>query len=324
MEEQYSDEITGQDGPSNKQDDINDNNESLVDNSMSSADDGGDFYNADESESPPTTEKEDKVTKKKFHEHIAEIQRIKYQALKENEALRAENERLSMLSNASAHTALQHYEEAASQRLQAAKEFKQRAYDSGDIKEQIDADIALSLAVSEIQTLNQKKAEHQALQQPYYQGSQQQQQYQQQPQYNQEIEAKRWVERNQWFNPASESYDDWMATEMHNYCNALDNNLYRAGLDSKIMGNEYFETIDNHARALADYRAKMGKGDLNMRGAPNTVSPVRGNGGLNQQNRQQQVKLSPDERNIARKLGLNDETYLQYKIADMRHNGDRR
>lgn len=267
------------------------------------------------------------VPKKKpnIGQRLSEVQRERYQALDEVRALREENERLRSLSDASTRTALNHYDQAVLQRLQAAKEQKIKALESGDIHAQTDADVALNMATAEYHDLNNLKAQQQINQENYY-DQQQQPQQQYDDSYKEPI-IRQWAAENSWFVPSSEDYDEALANEVHAYCNAFDNNLYRAGMAHGIMTPEYFQAVDEHINLV---RGKVGrnKGELQMKSSRGTVAPVRaGYNSSSQGTRHQQQareSLTAEERDFSRRLGLDEKTYLQHKIADKQKNAHKR
>lgn len=272
-------------------------------------------------------EPEPKPKKPNIGQRLSEVQRERYQALDEVRLLREENDRLRKLNTASTKTALDHYDQAVVQRLQAAKERKIKALESGDIHEQTDADIAISMATAEYHDLNNLKAQQQSNQEEYYQS----QQYQ--PPIDESYKeplVRQWADENPWFQQGSEEYDEELAYQAHHFCNRIDNELYRTGHGHEIMTPDYFNVLNEHMRIVKE---KMGRtnrgGDLNMRQTRGTVAPVRGSasggnysgGGRPQQSNK--VSLNSEERDLARQLGIDEKTYVQYKIADRQKNAHR-
>lgn len=258
-------------------------------------------------------------------QRLSEVQRERYQALDEVRALREENERLRQLNNASTQTALEHYDQAVMQRLQAAKDRKIKALESGDIHEQADADIAISMATAEYHDLNGMKAQQQS-NHDYY--NQQQQYPQQMDESYKEPVIRQWAAENSWFQPDSDDYDEELAHQAHYFCNRIDNELYRNGAGHEIMSPEYFNVLNEHMRQVKEKigRASRG-GDLHMRQSRGTVAPVsRGHSGGNyapQRTPQSKVALTGEERDLARRLGIDEKTYVQHKIADRQKNAHR-
>lgn len=269
-----------------------------------------------------------KKKKQNIGERLSQIQREKYQALDEVRRMREENEQLRQMANTSTQTALNHYDQAVQQRMQAAKEQKIKALESGDIQAQTDADAALSLAAAELYDMNMRKAEYETYKQPQYQ---QQQQPYIPPQQDPEVQYKvrRFVDENSWFNPQSDDYDPELASHLNGWCNQFERNMQSAGRGNEIYSDDYMYEVNKAARELYTYKHQQRGGDLPMKQSRGNVAPVRSSGF--QQNptqsrsgNQQQTKLSPEERDIAKRLGIDDKTYLQYRLADEQTNGHKR
>lgn len=267
----------------------------------------------DELEQPQVVEDEDKDKKHRINlgSRLSEVQREKYRLAEELRQTQEELNHARALADASTRTAMQHYDQAVMQRLQAAKEQKLKALESGDINAQTEADVALSLATSEYQNLANLKAQEQVYQQPHYQ--------QQTPQYQDNTPVVQdWIAENSWFHPSSEDYDADLAGEVHAYCNAFDNNLYRAGLGHQIMSPEYFQVLNQHINSIRNQNNTHKNGELRMRSSRGNVSPVRNGYNQGSSGGQHQIKLNPAERELARRLGVDERTYLQHKLSDER------
>lgn len=268
----------------------------------------------------------EKPKKNNIGQRLSEVQREKYRLIEESERLRVENDRLRTMADASTQTALQHYDQAVTQRMEAAKNQKIKAFESGDINAQMEADVALSMATAELQQLNHLKSQQQTYQQPQYQPQQPyQQSYEYQQQQNHNV-VKEWAENNTWFHPASDNYDEDLSNAVHAYCTQFDNNLYRAGQAHQIMSPEYLSLVDGYVQEARQYISQnKGRRDLQMKPSRGTVAPVRGGySGQSQQGSTQKVKLTAEESDMARRLGVDDKTYLQHRMKDESENGHRR
>jgi|SRR5882724_1835516 len=272
---------------------------------------------AQEEEASQPVEEKPKKKKVNIGERLSQAQREKWHALDELKAIREENDRLRAMTDVSTRTALNHYDQSVQQRLMAAKEQKIRALESGDIMAQADADVALSMATSEFQQLNNMKAQQEVYQQPHYQ----QQQY---TPPTREREVQEWASQNDWFHPSSDNYDDEMANEVHAYCNVFDNNLYRAGQADKIMSREYFDLLNEHIKAVKQNKYQSRGRDLQMKSGRGTVAPRSGYSGQSSGGSPRQPTLTADEADMARRLGVKDEDYLNHRKEDERNNGHRR
>lgn len=277
----------------------------------------------EEQEQEQPVEQEAKPKKKSnIGQRLSEVQREKFQALDENRRLREEVERLKGVADTSTRTALNHYDDAVNQRLNAAKEKKRKALESGDIDAQTNADVELGMATAEYQEANRLKAQQQMYeqqQQPYQQNPYQQQE--QIPPYhdpNAMYFAQEFVNENPWYDSRNEDYDQEMAYAMNHIVNGFDQNLRAAGLGNHIQRSpEYFATLRERAQELANYKRQLG-GDLNMRQTRSPVAPVRQGGFSSQNQSSKKMGLSAEEKEIARGMGLKDEQYLQYLEKEIR------
>jgi hypothetical protein len=271
-----------------------------------------------EGESEGEEEKPKEKPKKKYDigERLSRVQRDKYMALAEVEKLRQENARLQQMTDASVKASLNHYDQAVTQRLQTARDLKMKAYESGDIQAQTDADMALNMATNEYQEMMKLKAQSEVLNQPHYQ-----QQYQEpQPQGFEELAVLEFVDKNPWFNPRSEEYDVELTDAVHNYCNAFDNNLMRNGYGAYIGSREYMDVVHEKAQEIKQHiGGQRNKGQIPMRQSRGIVSGVRRAPSSSGQ-RQNGTLLSKDQIDLARRLGVDAKVYAQHWMHDKRTN----
>jgi len=264
-----------------------------------------------------TTKKRDKaqtrinhIMREKFHVE-AELQRTK--------ALLAETEKMRELSSVAG---MRQYEENAAARMERARANQIAAIESGDAQAQADANIEISAATNELHDLNNWK---------------QKTQYEKSNQYYQEppIEYSPvgdeilhdWVQENEWFNPNSPKHDRELAECVNHWSLQLDRRLISEGNAHKIRSSEYFDLIDDIARQAIEFRNNQQSGqrrDLNMKPVRGGASPVRGysQGGGGESQRKEM--LSPDERDMARRMGVTDKVYLQYRLKDQQENPNKR
>jgi len=266
----------------------------------------------DESEKEAIQEKKQKQ-RDPLKTQLNRERRAKYEALAEANRLKEELERVRQTAALTAQAAERHYDDNVMQNLERARQLKAQAIESGDSQAIVDADIALSAAVGEMQQLNSWKVQ---------QGIRNQQQSQQQsyqnvaPEVANELEIRRWGEENTWFNPQSEDYDEDLAKEAQLYSDLMEVELRRHGMNHLIYSPEYFDTLNTHVNTLRNMRDqnKWGRRDLNMRSAPTSVTPVRSGGYYSSE--PQKVVISSEERDLARRLGLDEKTYLKFKFKD--------
>lgn len=243
---------------------------------------------------------------------INQLQREKYQAIDEIHRISHENEQLRKMVDFSTQAAIKNYDDTVYHKLERARQRKEQAIESGDVKEQIDADVDLATATSEINYLNNWKAQQNYQNQYQEQQQQAQNNYQQPPHVSQSHEVQRWADMNPWFNPQSNDYDEELAEQAQLYADVLDARLYRSGRQNEIMSREYFETIDNYVNSIAPTQ-KFNQRNLNMKSSRNSVAPVR-SGGFASSSQTTQFKLTPEERNMAKMLGISEKEYFKGKM----------
>lgn len=257
---------------------------------------------------------------------LREEQYLHGQTYAEKERLRAEVERLQKVANASTQTALSHYEDAASQRLEMAKERKIRALESGDVQEQTDADVALMKATQEQQNLLNLKAREEVLRQDHYQAAPAARETDRggndRLAAQQDYELQRWVSQNQWFHPQSASYNPDMADAVQDFCEQFDHRIAQAGLQSQIGSPNYFNEVNKFVHQNFSQPQQPPKKDLSMR-TPNTpVGAVRQmrTGAAPQPTQRSQVKLTPGQQEMARRLnaslGIKEGEYARNVVLD--------
>lgn len=277
--------------------------------------------------------------KSNIGQRLSEVQREKFQALdqvrqlnEEIARMRQEQERLKGVADSSTRTALNHFDEAVKQRLNAAKEKKRKALESGDIDAQTEADVELGLATAEYQEANRLKAQQKMYddqrqtqdynnQQPYAQPYETgyQQPYQQQITPEVAYQVQQFSNENPWFDSRSEDYNEEMADVMNYVVRELDSNMARSGYGAYIQNSpEYWEVVNQRARELVQHKRQGMGGDLNMRQTRGPVSGVRQGGFSQGQPQSRQSRLSPEERETAKMLGLDEKTYLQYRTKEER------
>lgn len=263
---------------------------------------------------------------------INQIQREKYQALDEAHRLREEtqrlaeeNERLRQLAEYSTDAAEKHYEDGIKLRLKEAKQQKVQAIESGDIQAQVDADERMASATSELHAHNSWKATQTVKKEQQKRAMEYAPQQPQGP----SPYAQRWVEDNaNWFHPDSENYHPELAAEAESFADRLDAHLYRTGQQHLIQNSpEYFNEINTHMRNVYKQRYMQSEQrGLNMKQSRNVVGTVRGGMGNSgaMQRQTQKVSLTADEKDIAKKMDVTEQAYLQAKINDMRMNPGKR
>jgi hypothetical protein len=268
-----------------------------------------------------------KVRRENFR-YLNKIQELQNQLALERE----EAAQLRYLNDVSTQTALNHYEIAAKERLDRARDMKEAALESGDNKALIEADIALGKAVNEYETLRREKATQEfhvenemAAAQARMQAQQANpyQQYPARPTLTEENfnVAEQWVNENDWFNTRSSNYD----YERHMLANQLLDNLdaycYQNGLANKIGSPEYFEALNQqlgqYSQAKGAQMSKPSQQQASRQQAPRgVVAPARGRsmtGGSGSGVRGKEQPLSSAERSMIQRLGVTEKDYRLHK-----------
>lgn len=300
------------------------NSENLEDNfdseelENSDVSDDSDLQNDSEEYGDESHEVErEKPQKIDIRERLSQVQRERYQAMQEAEMLRQENESLRKTAEIASGQALQQYDENLKRRYENARIAKARAMEEGDIQSQIDADSDLAMISSELYQTNFIKAQNN------YQSSQHQPQnvYQEQKTPTHLIE---WGQKNQWMNNASPEYDHELASEVEDFCHQFNYNLQTNGQAHLIESPEYLYHVDRKVSEFINQRGRQ-KRELNMKQSRTPVSPVRSGYSQNQNSSvRQKVKPSQEEKDMARRLGVDEKTYLQFRLKDEKDNAERR
>lgn len=255
---------------------------------------------------------------------INEVTRQKYQAIEQMKsamdranALELENEQLRRLNSMQTNASALQQEATAKERLERAKERKALAIESGDIKGQVDADIAIAEAVSEVQKIDYDKTYRQVQQeydQQNYEAQQryaeaQMQQYQRPEEANRHI-AEKWLMDNEWFMKQSPNFNPKLHDEVQRLCDQLDATLYRSGEQYKIYSDEYFQYVNQQIPAL---QQRLGTRPA-MSKSQNYVEPVRG--GNQNYAQKQRVTLTSEQKDLIRGLGVKPEEYIKHMRSD--------
>lgn len=266
-----------------------------------------------------------------IRQRLSEVQREKFQYIKALTELQRENEQLRSSADLSSKAAMLHYEEGVAERLEKSRQLKLQALEAGDLQAQVDADIQMQAATADAINLNNWKAQ-QALQEKQAQAPG----YNEEAYYNamREQEVMKWASDNaSWFHPQSNNYDEWMANQVHAYCNEFDNNLFRNGQEHLMYTPEYFNVVNQHVNALQHSRRgnTSGRRELSMRPSGSAVSPVRGSHSAQSEytGQPKHYKLTSEEKEVVRMLksaGLNasEKGYLSKREKEIKERPDKR
>ncbi len=255
---------------------------------------------------------------------LEQVNHEKFQAIDALNRMQEENERLRQAANISTEAAVKHYLDTATMRLANARRSKADAYESGDTEKILDADTEYQLAINEAQQAQQWKASQE------YQANQARQQQYQEPEVplnpfqGKERVVSEWLSKNEWFDRDSENFDDALAAETEIYSARFNQNLINAGYGEQIGTPDYFNVINNHIASLKAQQQPTNRRNLNMSAPRGSVSSVRGGGRAFQGAQNQNMQLSPAERDIARRMGVDDKTMWKYVQLDKRENPHKR
>ena len=251
-----------------------------------------------------------------------EYQRRELQALQYAKEIQAQNDALAQqLKNTQTSSAEQNlkiqenYSQEMENRVetqaQSAKRNLKTAYESGDPEAMAEAQQLLARAEADRNALakyRQDLADYKVQYDAWLdQQSQQVEQDQQidftpieQPVYEEpSVRAQEWATNNEWFGTD---------TVMTNVAFAIHNELQGSGID--LESDEYYSQIDRRMREELPHKFPAGG---EQQPVQTVVSNTRITGsGRNQNNRQ--VKLSPSEQQLARKLGVPFKEYAKQKM----------
>ena len=251
-----------------------------------------------------------------------EYQRRELQALQYAKEIKAQNEALAeQLKNTQTSSAEQNLkiQENYSQEMEnrvdtqamAAKRNLKTAYESGDPEAMAEAQQMLARAEADRNALakyRQDLADYKVQYDAWLE--QQSQQVAQEPQIDFEpneepvyqepsVRAQEWVTKNEWFGTDQIMTDQVMA---------IHNRLAATQID--LESDEYYSQIDRRMREELPHKFPAGG---EQQPVQTVVSNTRITGsGRNQNNRQ--VKLSPSEQQLARKLGVPFKEYAKQKM----------
>lgn len=276
-------------------------------------------------------EEEEQQREIKERKKASRLQREKYQLAEKNRVIeeeyhriRQENEVLRNQQMTSSNASLLHYENSIKLQQANLKESLKKAYDMQDMEMVADINMELGRLGSEVSAVNSYKSQEALAQQQYQQQAYQQQyQQQQEPQQLQlNDETIEWANRNPWLVENNAEYDPEKVNEAGAFINYLDNYLARNGRHDEYQTQSYFDAIDQHMNTVFGHQnppPRQQQQQLSMNRPQQHVAPVRRSGGGGSgYAAPTQVRLSTDEKDMARKLGVPLESFAKQKVADMK------
>jgi len=245
--------------------------------------------------------------KKVWHDERREkerAQREREEALRFAQLREQENKQLKQRIGNNERTIVQEAEKAANNELSAAKERLRQAYDTGDSTRITEAQEALTDAKLKIQSIARVKPTLQ-IQEESVEENQQVPAYQPQSEPVSDPKAEAWRRKNGWFGA-----DD----EMTALALGLHEKLVKSGVDPR--SDEYYRKIDETMRKRfpesfedAEEQPQTRQAQKPARNKPATVVAPATRGTA-----PRQVRLSPSQVAIAKKLGLSNEQYARELI----------
>lgn len=278
-----------------------------------------------EDENKDSNEIVDQDLNKKWKEQkkkLSKIQREKHRIAAEVEQLRQENEQLKKYNQTSNEVGQAHYENSLKLKLEQAKENKRKARELNDIESEISADEEIASAITDIRAMDSWKAQQiinqkeiQQYQQNYanYNQYEQQRNSYEQPEYELNDQTEIWLKHNPWFDEKSSHYDPDKAEEVLLYAQTLDANLARQGREEELMTKAYFDRINSFARHYDQQRNNSHQERISN---ASNVAPVRRM--QSNQSNSNNIKLTDDEKFMAKNAGISEDDWKKAKLEDMR------
>jgi len=253
--------------------------------------------------------------KKVWHDERREKERAvreREEALKFAQLREQEIRQLKQRVGTSERAAVQEAEKMATMELTSAKDRLRQAYDSGDSGRITEAQEALTDAKLKLQSIARVKPTLQREEESVEQNQQVPAYQPQVPEVQVDKKAEAWRERNTWFG---------VDEEMTALALGLHEKLVRSGVDPR--SDEYYRRVDDTMRKRfpesfddEEEQPQTKQAQKPVRTKPaNVVAPVtRGTA-------PRQVRLTPTQVAIAKKLGLSNEQYARELMRLENDNG---
>jgi len=263
-----------------------------------------------------TSEEESQKQEKREKKLWKETKR-KYQAIAEKEALVQENAHLKQMLNESLNSGTYHYSKSAYFDLERAKENKKRAIEEGNLDALLDADIALTKAVSTINDLEKWAYNDQ-------QTKAKSSEYDRENQIVNPVHGEReqeiandWLEDHPYLQPASPKYNSKIANQVANFINHLDTNLANNNQMGAYFSDDYFNTIENYITEIKKESQKVPK-DIGSVASVGGVRNSYASSGNGKSSGTTQLILTADEKRMCANAGINEKDWLRYKLEDLK------
>ena len=238
----------------------------------------------------------DRLTKK-----MREAERQREEALKYAQGVQSEAEKIKAKLNAVDQGYLTEYGGRITAEMASAQEAFKRAIAVGDPEATLEAQKKLtelqfaSSKLEEAKRMQARRAPQQESDQQQYQPQRQQQQQYQQPATRPDPRAEEWAEKNEWFGN-----DNTMTFAAYGIHKQLVDEAFDPTSD------DYYDELDKRIRA--EFPHKFSDTGSKRR----TAQTVAGVSRTSSSNGRRQVKLTPSQVAIAKKLGVPLEEYAKY------------
>lgn len=282
------------------------------------------FIVADESEPKEVKRQQHKEEQDPFQQKFDRVKKEKYESLEQKHMaldrvaqLERENEELRRTAEIASQAAMINHDERVKHRLERAKQLKGQAIESGDVQQQVDADLELSMAASELDRLNNWKAT-QTLQSQYPEPAREMPR----PEVLNSREIQHWYQKNPWANPDNDEFDKDLRYEAERAGDQLDNYLIQNGLQHQMYSREYFNEIDNYIsqvkRQNPDYEEPSHishRRAIPMKNSRSPVSSMRGvsSSGVPGASPRKTFTISKEEMELSKQWGLDPKTYVAHR-----------
>jgi hypothetical protein len=242
---------------------------------------------------------------------IVKLQRDRLRAEQEAKELREKVARLEETAGYMNDGVLKQHAVTANLMLEKAKLAKKQALEMGDTDAIIQADQEIATATAQqeyLKMIPMPSPSKPAPTQPVYDD------------YSEEGTAtdpaiERWLTRNPWCDERSPDYDPDKAADVLGYAAGLDTVLTRQGRTHEFYSPQYFSRIDNYVRHYdQQYTAPRG---IQMKTSPSPVAPVKSSPARAALQREKDMQLTPEEKEMARLMRVSEDQWKQAKKADI-------
>lgn len=248
---------------------------------------------------------------------LSKLTRERHRLAAEAQKLKEENQLLRQHMNHSSQAAMTHYDNNVQLRIDTAKKEKLKALEIGDMEAVVERDQELAEAVAELKNIQSWKTQESIRQYNQQQEAQQQQQYHEQPHVELNEETENWIEANPWFDPNSREHIPEVFEDVNDYIASLDEHLARTGKDHQRFTKAYFNKIDAYVNDTYGKQAPIAPAPIKMKSSNQYVEPVRNKSSVAAPPRREVITLDPEEKRMAKNLGVSEEAYIMHKKNDL-------